>query len=265
MNPHLIVATGLLALALGGNAAEVTDDLGRAVTLAHDARRVITLSPHATELVVAAGLRHALVGVVDNGDNPAELRGIPHIGQAGALDRERLLRLRPDLVIAWHSGNRSTDLAWLAQQPAALYLSEPATLQQIADSIRAIGRLGGTETIAERSARAFEHAIDSDCMALPPRPVYVEVWSNPAMTVGGQHWLNAALAAAGYHNHFAAEPRGVFAVADEARFAARHLPRISLIRTFDDSPADRLARQLSIPAPQLADAIQQLCKRRIAQ
>lgn len=262
MTRYLLACAALLSLQ--ATAAEVTDDLGHAVALDHEARRIVTLSPHTTELIIAAGLTDALVGIAGGGEIPTALQHLPFVGTAGAIDREMLTSLRPDLVVAWHSGNRASDLGWLARKrDIALYRSEPRSMQQIADSIRALGRLGGTAIVAERNARAFEYAIDNDCAQIPPQRVYIEIWPNPPMTVGGQHWINAALSAAGYRNHFAAEPRGVFTIANEARFAVRNLPLISLVRTFDNSPSDHLADRLSIPGPRLAEAIRMLCTKRL--
>ena len=262
MNPHLPIFAGLLLLAMDVSATVANDDLGRQIELPQAAQRIVSLAPHATELVIAAGLERALVGIAGGGEPPARLNELPRIGAAGALDREALMALQPDLVIGWYSGNRSSDLAWIDRSGTALYLSEPSSLQHIAESIRALGTLGGHEHIAARNAAEFEQSIKTDCADLPLREIYIQVWDRPSMTIGGKHWINAALSAAGYRNRFANEPRGAFAVADEAAFASRQLPRVSLIRTFDNSPRDRLAKLLSMPGPKIGEAIKILCQRR---
>ena len=263
MSPHLPIAVGLLFIAVDAGAVVVDDDLGHRVMLSDEARRIVTLAPHATELVIAAGLGQALVGVAAGGAPPAALDKLPRVGTAGALDREALKALQPDLVVGWYSGNRVTDLAWIKRNGIALYLSEPSSLQQIADSIRALGMLGGSTPTAMRNAAAFERSLRTDCADLPIQELYVEVWNQPAMTVGGRHWINAALAAAGYRNRFGDVPLGVFTIAEEARFANRDVPRVSLIRTFDSSHRDKLAKLLSLPGPRLGHAIQMLCERRL--
>lgn len=261
--PRSLVLSLCLFTAIG-EAATVDDDLGRTVSLSEPARRVVTLSPHATELAVAAGLAERLVGISSGGNPAPELAGLPRIGGAGALDRETLLSVQPDLVIGWHSGNRPADLAWIEHQEIALFRSEPRTLADIAAAIEALGRLGGTGAIAARRAQAFRDGLNSACSRLPPVDVYVSVWDQPAMTVGGRHWINAVLKAAGLRNVFEAEPIGVFAVADEARYVHRDHPQLRLTRTFDDSPVDRLADLLSVPGPRLGEAVQQLCAMRLA-
>ena len=244
-------------------AAVVVDDTNMPVTVVDDPHRVVTLSPHATELAIAAGLGGRLVAISRGGDVPPDYDRLPRLGGAGPLDRERLLTLRPDLVIAWQSGNRAQDLAWLERIGVAVYRSEPASLQQLADSIRRLGRLGGDVEKARKAAEQFERQTRTPCAGLPPRSLLVMIWDRPAMTVGGRHWLNSVLDAAGFRNRFADEPRGVFVLADEARLAEDGLPQISLVRRFDGSTADWLADRLSVPGPGLADAVQHLCRWRL--
>lgn len=247
------------------HALSVVDDLGRTVALDRPATRIVTLAPHATELVIAAGLADRLVAIAAGGTVPAAMAAVPRIGGPGALDREYLLSLQPDLVIGWASGNRASDLDWIARSDWALFLSEPRNLQQIARSIRAIGQLGERSAVADASAAAFIDATRTPCSTLPARAAYIVIWDRPAMSVGGQHWINDVLRAAGYRNTFADRAIGVFHIADEPLYLQRGGARIDLARTFDGSPDDRLAEQLSLPGPRLAEAIQTLCQRRRSQ
>lgn len=255
----------LLLIAPCVQALEVHDDLGRDVLLPRAAQRIVTLSPHATELVLAAGAKHRLVGIAAGSLMPESLDALPRIGGRGGLDREALMALRPDLVIAWHSGNRATDLDWIDSTGIALYRSEPAALQDIAKTIRDIGTLVGITPSAQTGARTFERALQTPCIQLPPKPAYVIVWDRPAMTVGGRHWINAVLRAAGYRNVLAHVSRGAFHIAPEAVLGYSELAQISLKRSFDHSEADRLADLLSRPGPTLGGAIQMLCARRMRQ
>jgi len=249
--------------AVCGETMTAHDDLGREISLAQAARRILTLSPHATELVVAAGAGEQLVGIAAGAAQSGKLGALPRIGGPGSLDREALLALRPDLVIGWQSGNRAGDLDWIDRTGIALYRSEPASLRGIAESIRDIGLLSGTQAAAEESVRQFERGTSTACAHLPPQPAYVEIWEYPPMSVGGRHWINDVLLAAGYRNAFGDIDRGVFHIATEAALAQAHLPAVSTIRRHDGSRADHLADILSIPGPRLVEAIQLLCQRRI--
>ena len=254
---------GLLATSCPGWCAEVRDDLGRLLTLPHPARRIVTLAPHATELVFAAGAGRHLIGVASGGSYPDSVATLPRVGGAGALDRERLLKLQPDLVIGWQSGNRASDLEWIENSGIALYRSEPTALMDIARSIREIGRLSATEATAEAAAGAFADALATPCARLQALPAYVEVWQKPAMTVGGAHWLNDVLRISGFRNAFADVPRGVFAIGPEAAYVRESQATVSLARVYDGGISDRLADLLSRPAPGLVEAVRLLCAKRL--
>ena len=260
----------LLAVActawIGTAAAEtlsVQDDTGREVRLHGPARHIVTLAPHATELAVAAGASAQLVAIAVGHEPAAELRHLPRVGGPGALDRERLLALRPDLVIAWQSGNRPSDLDWITHSGIALFRSEPRTLADVSRAIRAVGTLAGRQQDGMRGAAAFDAALQTPCIDLPRLPVYVEVWDRPAMSLGGSHWLNAVLHAAGWKNILTEYPYGVIPLAAETMIGAARLPQVSLLRRHDDSTADHLADLLSRPGPRLAEAVQLLCRRRL--
>lgn len=246
--------------ALAGPA--VVDDTGRPVALPAFADRIVTLAPHATELVVAAGAAGRLVAIAAGSPAPPGLGKVPRVGGAGPLDRETLLATAPDLVIAWQTGNRAADLDWLARHGIPVYRSEPRGLDDVARSIRAIGELAGTGDSAAAAAQAFAEAVDTPCVNLPRRPALVLVWDRPPMTVGGRHWINAVLQAAGFSNHFAAVPAGVFQVAPEALVAAARTERLSLVPGAADDAI--LADLLSRPGPRLGRAVQRLCQRRLA-
>ena len=83
--------------------------------------RVVSLAPHTTELVIAAGGADLLVGAVP-ADRPLPRRVAP-LHSYGGIDRERLLALRPDLIVIWTSGTHPADLAWLRSLDVRLYAS----------------------------------------------------------------------------------------------------------------------------------------------
>src|ERR1044072_2301941 len=89
-------------------AITVTDDTGAGVTLAAPAQRVISLAPHVTELLYAAGGGAKLVGAVSYSDYPPEAKQVPRVGDNKALDLERIVALKPDLIVVWRHGNHAT-------------------------------------------------------------------------------------------------------------------------------------------------------------
>jgi iron complex transport system substrate-binding protein len=257
----LLLATWILAIAGSpANAIEAVDDLGNRLSLTAPATRIITLAPHATDLVVAAGAADKLIAVAPFSVLPEGRLPLPYIGGPGALDREALLGLQPDLVVAWHSGNRLADLEWLKRSNIAVYASEPGDLAQIAESIRAIGRIAGTTAMANAGADSFTQDLQTPCRHLPKVAAFVLIWERPAMTVGGRHWLNSVLAATGFSNVMQQVDRGVFAINAEA---AQAVGTTFLINLADGSHARRLSGQLSRPGPHLGEAVRELCRLRL--
>ncbi len=182
------------------SALDIVDDSGRQVRLEAPAQRLVTLSPHGAELVFAAGAGAKLVGATSFSNYPPAATQVPRIGDAARLDRERLLALKPDLVIAWPSGNRPQDLAWLEKRGIAMYRSDPAELQDIAENIREIGHLAGREDIASAAATQFSNrlaALRQQYFRQTPLRVFYQVWPSPLFTVGSGHIISQVLALCG--------------------------------------------------------------------
>src|SRR5688500_18590249 len=89
---------------------KLTDDRGHNIRLDHFAKRIVSLSPHITELIFAAGAGSKLIGVSRYSDYPDAARTVQDVGDASNLDLERIVALKPDLVVAWHSGNARADI-----------------------------------------------------------------------------------------------------------------------------------------------------------
>src|SRR6185503_16872757 len=81
-------------------AVAAVDSDGRRVTLERPAQRIVSLAPHATEQLFAAGAGAKLVAVSEYSDYPEEAKRLPRVASSGAVDLERLLALKPDLVVA---------------------------------------------------------------------------------------------------------------------------------------------------------------------
>lgn len=195
-------AAGVATHPAGGGASVlgVVDDSGRQVRLDAPAQRLVALSPHGAELVFAAGAGAKLVGATSFSNYPAAAARVPRIGDAARLDRERLLALEPDLVIAWPSGNRPQDLAWLERRGIALYRSDPAELQDIAENIREIGHLTDRGEIAAAAAMQFSNRLARlrrHYSGRTPLRVFYQVWPSPLFTVGNNHIIARVLALCG--------------------------------------------------------------------
>ena len=139
----------------------VTDDAGRAVVLAAPAQRIVSLAPHVTELLYAAGAGAKVVGVVQYSDYPEAARALPRVGGYTAVDMEVVVALKPDLVIAWKSGNRNQQYDRLEKLGIPVFVNEPRSLDDVARSLETFGRLAATPTEAGMAAAAFRARRDA--------------------------------------------------------------------------------------------------------
>lgn len=269
--PATIAATSLSA----------TDDSGIRIELSRPAGRIVALSPHATELVFAAGAGERLVGVTAHSDFPSRAASLPRVGDAARLDRERLLTLAPDLVVAWPSGNRPRDLAWLERRGVPVFRSDPADLPAIADNLLAIGVLAGTTEPAQAAARRFElklKQLSERFAARKPLDVFYQVWPRPLFTIGGEHLINRVLAVCGARNLFGELSQPAPQVSSEAVLARAPAAIVAAVesdnredpfarwRPWRDLPAIRDQRFITISAdllhragPRILQGAEQLC------
>ncbi len=200
----------LLLHASSGNAIadiplNLIDDRGRSIHLEHSARRIISLSPSITELVYAAGAGDRLVGVSSRSDYPIAARSVAEIGDAAGLDLERIAMLKPDLVIAWRSGN-AADIDRLEKLGLPVFVTETTRLEDIPRLLRLTGQLAATSTQAEAAARAYETELQRLKHSYAGRQrvsVFLLIWQQPLMTVNGSHIISDMINLCGGVNIFA--------------------------------------------------------------
>lgn len=196
----------LLVTSMAGAAVAVTDDTGQLVHLAKPAQRIISLSPHITENLFAAGADDLLVGTVEYSDYPTAAKQIPLVGGYNQLDIEGIVALQPDLIIAWHSGNPLAQVERLAGLGIPVYYTEPRSFAAVSHELRQFGRLTGREASAEQAAVAFEQgAVQLKARYAQQREVRVfyQVWEQPLITLNGEHLISQGIALCGGVNVFA--------------------------------------------------------------
>ena len=195
-----------LATSIDAGALTAVDDAGRSVSFDRPPQRVVTLAPSLAELVFAAGAGTSLVGVSALTDYPPEARRIARIGDASRLDVERVLALRPDVVLVWQRGATSRELEQLEAAGIPLFQLEPRRLDDVARAIERLGALLGHDEEARRRARALRAELDrlrAEHAAAPPVSVFYQVWQQPLMTVNGRQIINDILGLCGGRNIFA--------------------------------------------------------------
>lgn len=201
-----------------------TDDMGNEVHLAAAPQRIVSLAPHITELLYAAGAGERLVAAVEYSDYPAAATQLPRMGNAERIDYERLLQLQPDLIIAWGSGTPARELVALRRLGIPLFLSEPRRLEAIGAQLREFGAMTDTATQAEIAAQDYERqlaALRARYAANQPRRVFYQLAQQPLLTINREHLIDDVLALCGGINLFAAVNVLTPRVAIEAVLAAR--------------------------------------------
>jgi len=203
----MLLAPACLALLAGSAQAAVTvvDDNGNRVTLQQPARRVISMAPHVTELLFAAGGGPRVVGAMNFSDYPEAAKKIPLVGSSSQLDIERMIALKPDLLVVWQSGNTARQLEQLRQLGIPMFYSEPTSLEQVAASVVRLGQLMGTEVAAQAAAAAFRSKIaalgDKYSKRAPVRMFY-QIWDRPLYTLNGKQIASDVMRLCGGVNVF---------------------------------------------------------------
>jgi len=198
--------TSILSLALGLGLAFVCPGEACRAGAPEAVPRIISLSPHITELLFAAGAGDRVVGVDDSSDYPAEVAGIARVGEPAALDIEGLLKLKPTLIVLWESGTPARGKAELERLKLQLYVTDQHHLDDIGRTLLEFGRLAGTEPKAEAAARRYRSELAqlrSQYAGRPRLKVFFQVWDRPLYTLSGGHVVSEVLSLCGGDNVFA--------------------------------------------------------------
>jgi len=185
---------------------KVVDDTGRTIELSSPAQKIISLAPHITESLYAAGAGKKIIGAVSYSDYPEEAKKIPRVGGYPTLDIERIVSLKPDLVIAWALGNNSKQIEKLISLGLTVFLSEPRYPEDIAETIKRFGMLAGTSSIANKKHDDFlkhYNSLKERFSGKEKVKVFYQIWNKPLMTISGKHLVSNIIELCGGENVFA--------------------------------------------------------------
>ncbi|CRM09509.1 Vitamin B12-binding protein precursor [Pseudomonas sp. 37 R 15] len=167
--------------------------------------RVVSLAPSLSEIVVELGAAGLVVGVLDGGDRPAALVNVPSVGRYGQLDMERLLSLKPDLILLWPGSVGPAQREQLQRLNIPVYVAEPHNLEQLTRQVQSIaeqlGRADAGLGLADQLRRRLAELRQRYQRAEPLR-VFYQVWNQPLYTVGGEQIISDALKVCGARNVF---------------------------------------------------------------
>ncbi len=168
--------------------------------------RVVSLAPSLSETMLDLGAGDLLVGVLDGGERPAALAGLPSVGRYGQLQAESLLSLEPDLVLLWPDSVGAAGREQLKKLSVPQLVVEPRDLAQLAQSFIEIGERVGRAEQGRHLAARFEAGLAQLRQRYRrdvPLKVFYQVWDQPLYTLGGKQVVSDALKVCGAENVFA--------------------------------------------------------------
>lgn len=182
----------------------ISDLLGRAITIPDHPRRIVALAPSVTEIIYALGQEQRLVGVAQFSDYPEAARRLPEVGSYVHLDLERIVALQPDLCIAIKDGNPKAVVDRLETLGIPVYAVDPRDLETVMQTIIATGRILDAEQKALRlvdDLRQRVEAVREMVAKARSRPrVFFQIGVSPIVSVGTSTFIHQLIAMAGGDN-----------------------------------------------------------------
>lgn len=272
----------LTLLPLQTHALAVIDDTGKVINLPQPAKRIVSLAPYLTELIFTAGAGNEVLATSTASNWPPQATNLPRISDDRSIDFERLVKLKPDLILLWHSGTATAMRARAQALGIPVFLSEPRTFEDVATTIERLGVLTDNVKTAQIKANEVRHEASKLAYRYAkksPVSVFYQVWPRPLMTLNGQHFISHIIRLCGGENIFSKSKISVPIVDIEAVVTAnpevilttksnqhppldfstwQHLPQMTATQNgaFVALDPDLLTR----PTPRALLATYQLCK-----
>jgi vitamin B12 transport system substrate-binding protein len=169
-------------------------------------RKIIALAPHIVESLYAIGAGEQIIGTTAHADYPADAKNILRVGNYARLQIEKIIQLKPDVIIAWKTGNPTDDLARLKKYQLKVIYSHPQTLEDVANELIMLGKITGREVAANIIAAKYMKKLQKIQQTYANQSkvsVFYELWSRPLRTVANQAWPQQQIQLCGATNPFA--------------------------------------------------------------
>ena len=184
----------------------VKDDLNKEVTMEAEPERIVSLAPSITEMLYSIGLADKIVGVTTYADYPKEATKKTKIGSVTEPNIEKIVSLKPDLVIA--AGiNKKPTLKKIKDLGIKVAGFNPHTIKETINVFVKVGRLTGNDQTARQVAAQMQVQVDEikalveNKLQNNPRPkVFYEIWSDPLTTAGKGTFIHDIIKTAGGEN-----------------------------------------------------------------
>ena len=168
-------------------------------------QRIIALAPHIVESLYAIGAGQQIIGTTAYADYPEAAEGILRVGNYARLQIEKIIQLKPDVIIAWKTGNPADDLARLEKYQLRVIYSHPQTLNDVASELIMLGKVTGREKAANALAAEYLKKLQQIKNTYANKDkvsVFYELWSRPLRTVANQAWPQQQIELCGASNPF---------------------------------------------------------------
>lgn len=168
--------------------------------------RVISLSPANTELAYAAGLGDNLIAVSAYSDYPDAAKKLEQVSNWQGLNVERIIALKPDLILAWRGGNPQRPLDQLAALGIPIVYFDPQTVDGVISALAELSQYSPHPEIAERNIAQMQATLQAQKDKLAnnkkPRQLFIQLGTQPLFSAGNHTLQNDALKVCGAQNIF---------------------------------------------------------------
>jgi len=181
----------------------VTDDSSRQVCLPRACQRVVSFAPSLTEIVFLLGAADLLVGKTQRCNHPREASKIPDVGAYMKPDLERVIGVRPDLVITTNDGARPEMVERLSRLGIVVFVDDSRSLDHVGNLVERLGRLLGRDSEARGIVRDFErrrNELRRLVQGASKPTVVFAVGSRPLVVAGGKSFIGSLIREAGGTN-----------------------------------------------------------------
>ncbi|WP_272690118.1 vitamin B12 ABC transporter substrate-binding protein BtuF [Providencia sp. PROV152] len=175
--------------------------------IAETKHRVISLSPANTELAYAAGLGESLIAVSAYSDYPAEAKQLEQVSDWQGINVERIIALKPDLILAWRGGNPQRPLDQLAALGIPIIYFDPNNIESVISAVEQLANYSPKPQIAEQSVAGMREQLHQlqqryAQQAQPKKSVFIQLGTQPLFSTGNNTIQNDIVSRCGGDNIF---------------------------------------------------------------
>ena len=265
-----------------GPSREITDDAGRRVSIPFKVDRVVSLAPNLTEIVFAVGAGNRLVGRTSYCDYPPEAKAIAEIGDTLHPSLERIIALKPQVVLVSTASQLEVFTQQLNGQNIAVFVTDPHDLKGVFRSIEQIGEIVGEKDKANQLVQKLlerTHTVEQAVSGKPPVKVFYQVSGEPLYTAGHDSFVTDLMRRAGASSVTADVPGAWPKYSNESALAARPdaiiLPTGGSMGAANSNVAEALRQSpavlngrvykinddhLTRPGPRLVDGLEEMAR-----